>query len=99
MAEGTKAPDAEARGDDGLLDYCLFEQGGRWSMVRHAWNTYRGRHQTKVDTRIGRAARLRIEAVDANGSPPVPVQVDGDPAGTLPALVDTLPNHATLIVP
>jgi diacylglycerol kinase (ATP) len=89
----------EARGDDGLLDFCLFEHGGAWSMVRHLWNTARGRHLDLADTRAGRAARLRIETIDANYSRPVPVQVDGDPAGVLPITVETLPNRAVLIVP
>lgn len=89
----------EARGDDGQLDFCLFQQGGAWSMLRHLWNTVRGRHHEQVDTHVGRASRLRIEAVDAKRSPPVPVQVDGDPAGVLPITVETLPSHATLVVP
>lgn len=89
----------DARADDGLLDYCLFQQGGAWSMVRHLWNTVLGRHRTQTDTHIGRALRLRIETADPKHAEAVHVQVDGDPAGTLPITIESLPNHATLIVP
>ncbi len=89
----------QARGDDGLLDYCLFQQGGAWSGVRHLWNVARGAHHRLPDTHVGRTLQLRIDTVDPALAADVPVQVDGDPAGSLPITVETLPGYAALIVP
>lgn len=40
------------------------------------------------------ASRIRIDS-----DVPVPVQADGDPAGTTPVVIDAVPDAATLIVP
>ena len=85
----------DAVGDDGQLDYCLFERGALRHLPAYACAVARGRHRGRTDCRIGRAAGLRIESDAAD----VPVQVDGDPAGTLPIEVSTCPGRALLIVP
>ncbi len=85
----------DAVGDDGQLDYCLFERGALRHLPAYACAVARGRHRARTDCRIGRAAELRIES-DAED---VPVQVDGDPAGTLPIEVSTCSGRALLIVP
>lgn len=85
----------DAAGDDGLLDYCLFEHGSRRHLLTYAWHVARGSHLRRDDCRVGRAVALRIESDAAD----VPVQIDGDPAGTLPVEVATSPGRATLLVP
>ena len=83
----------QANPGDGLLDVCTLRGAGLWHGLRYAAMIYLGRHQQSADWRTFRTRRLRITA-----SEPVPCQVDGDPAGTLPLEVQVLPGRLTLIV-
>jgi diacylglycerol kinase family enzyme len=66
--------------DDGLLDVCILACRGRMGVLRHAWNVWRQRHVGREGVIYRRARNLRISAGE-----PVPVQLDGDLAGGLPA--------------
>ncbi len=70
------------RGDDGLLDWVLFERPGSVALLGYAWSVWRGRHLARGDVKHGRAARLAISA-----QAQAPIQVDGDPAGTAPVVL------------
>lgn len=83
-----------ADASDGLLDVRLFERPSRRSLLRYAWNVWRGRHESLPDVRSIRAKSLRVEADVA-----VPVQVDGDPAGTTPVEIGVLPAALTVLAP
>jgi len=84
----------EARADDGVLDWLVFERGGLLALAAFSWAVWRGRHLTRSDVRAGRATRLTLDA-----AAPVPVQVDGDPLGTTPVEVEVVPGALTLIAP
>jgi diacylglycerol kinase family enzyme len=83
-----------ARADDGTLDLRLFRRGSAFQMVRYLCNLAVGTHERlwDVDSLTGR--RVRIES-----DVPVPVQVDGDPAGWTPAEICVLPGALTVIAP
>ncbi len=83
----------EARGDDGLLDICLFQRGSWLQGVRYLTGILRGRHQRWPDCRRVMAARIRIES---DGE--VPYQLDGDPGGLLPVDVAIVPARVRLVV-
>lgn len=83
-----------ARGDDGLLDVRLFQRGSAFQMVRYLYNVARGRHECLPDVQSIRAARVRVES-----DRPVPIQMDGDPAGWTPAELRALPGEVEVIVP
>jgi diacylglycerol kinase (ATP) len=86
------APDA--RGDDGLLDLCVFERAGIVNLFRYLYNILRGRREKMRDLHRRLVRRVRLTAADT-----VRVQTDGDPAGCLPATIEVEPGALTLLVP
>jgi diacylglycerol kinase family enzyme len=80
--------------DDGLLDVRIFERPGRGQLLRYSWSLVRSRHEGLPHVRSLRATRIRVES-----AVPVPVQVDGDPAGFTPVEIRVLPAELTVIVP
>lgn len=83
-----------ALGDDGLLDIRVFQQGSAPHMLRYAFEVVRCRHDALADVVCLRARRVRVES-----SLPVPVQVDGDPAGFTPTDITVEPAAARIFVP
>ncbi len=86
------APDALP--DDGWLEVRLFRQGSAFQMLRYFCNLALGRLDRLPDVARRRARVLRIESAEV-----VPVQVDGDPAGVVPAVVEILPGALDVFVP
>jgi len=86
------APDAGA--DDGLLDWVVFQGSGFAATLNYARDVRRGRHRDRADVRCGRAQRLRLTAPE-----PVPLQMDGDAAGTTPVNVEIVPEALRVIIP
>jgi diacylglycerol kinase (ATP) len=82
-----------ARADDGLLDWVAVERGGRLALTRYAWAVARARHAGLAHVRGGRTRRVRLASVD-----PVPVQLDGEPAGFTPVDVEVLPAALAVVV-
>jgi diacylglycerol kinase family enzyme len=75
------APDA--RGDDGLLDWVVFERPGFVPMLGYFFSLVRTKHLARSDVHHGRAKRVHIVAAQ-----PRPVQMDGEAAGTTPVVVE-----------
>ena len=84
----------DADGTDGWLDLRLFQRGSAFQNGRYLFKVLSGNHERLPEVVSLRARRVRLEA-DA----PVPVQIDGDPAGCTPAVVKLLPSALTLYVP
>ncbi len=85
---------ADSSGSDGLLDLRLFERGSMFQMIRYYYKVVLGKHEKLIDVQSRRAKCVRIES-----DVPVPIQVDGDPAGWTPAEVRLLPTALELFVP
>ena len=83
-----------ATGDDGLFDVRLLEQGTAFQMWRYFFNLMCGRLERLPDVKSVTATRVRWES-----DVPVPIQVDGDPAGWTPAEFSILPGAVEIIVP
>jgi diacylglycerol kinase family enzyme len=89
-----------ARGDDGWLDLVVFRDPGPFRALHYLWLVIRGLHLKRpgVEHR-----RVRRAVITATGT--VPVQLDGDPFGTLPAsdlegwAVEVLPAALSVLVP
>lgn len=79
---------------DGLLDLRLFQGGSAFQMVRYFCNLAIGRHERLPDVICRTARFVRIES-----RRPVPLQVDGDPAGMTPAELRVLPGALEMFVP
>ncbi len=76
---------------DGWLDLVVLGELGRLELLRWLPTVYRGRHlaNPKVTTRPGRTIRIAA-------SPPVPVHVDGESAGTTPVRLSVRPGALRL---
>jgi diacylglycerol kinase family enzyme len=83
---------AGADGHDGQFDVRLFRPQSRRELVRDFLQVARGCHESDPRVACFRTTRLRIES-DVS----VPVQVDGDPAGTTPAEIRMLPSALEVI--
>lgn len=84
------APDA--RSDDGLLDYVVFEKPGRFATIGYAMSLLLGRHTARADVHCGKAKHVEITS-----DQPVPIQVDGDAHGFTPIAVNVEPAAMTVI--
>ncbi len=68
----------DAKADDGVLNYVVFEKPGRLRLLNYLRAAAMGRHTRRADVKHGTARTLTLAA-----DQPVPLQTDGDPAGTL----------------
>ena len=85
------APDA--RGDDGLVDWLVFERPGFVPMLSYFLSLVRTKHLARPDVHHGRARRVRITAPE-----PMPVQMDGEAAGMTPVEVEIDARELHVIV-
>jgi diacylglycerol kinase family enzyme len=87
-----------ARGDDGWLDLIVFHKPGPFRALHYLWLVVRGLHLGRPDVEHRRVRRLSISAGER-----VPVQLDGDPGGSLDAdaslTVEVEPAALEVIVP
>lgn len=83
-----------ARGDDAVLDLRLFRRGSAFQMMRYLCNLALGTHERLWDVESLRGRKIRIES-----DVPVPIQVDGDSAGSTPAEICVLPGALEVVVP
>jgi YegS/Rv2252/BmrU family lipid kinase len=83
-----------ARPDDGLLDVCVIPVTGRADALRHFLHAAAGEHLLGEDV-----VYVRGKQIDIESSEPLPVQIDGEPAGHTPVHIDLLPLRVPFIVP
>ncbi|NIS71514.1 MAG: hypothetical protein GTO12_22045, partial [Proteobacteria bacterium] len=83
-----------ARCDSGYLDVCVFPKGTLFALLRYYFAALRGRVSKETDVNYLLGKRIRIESQQ-----PVAVQVDGDPFGTTPVLIDIIPSSVPIIAP
>ena len=84
------APDA--RIDDGLLHWVVFEKPGRARLLAYLTAVLRRRHLRRSDVHHGTARHVRIHS-----DKPVPVQIDGDAAGFTPVSIDIEPRAVAFV--
>jgi diacylglycerol kinase family enzyme len=83
-----------ARGDDGLLDVCVLPCDSRKELVHLFLLAAAGEHVQAEGVVYRKGKHISIDSPS-----PVPVQVDGDPAGFTPVQIDLLPVRLPFIVP
>lgn len=88
-----------AKGDDGLLDLVVFRDAGPLRALHYLWMVFRGLHLRQDGVTHRRVAKATIESAES-----VPVQLDGDPGGTVesgttPWTVEVLPSALNVMVP
>ncbi len=89
-----------ARPDDGRFEVLVFRGRGRSGVVRMFWRALVG-WLLGVDLTLGgldfhEARRVRLTSDDGR---PVSAQVDGDPAGQLPADLEVVPGGVRVLAP
>ncbi len=78
---------------DGRLDLYVFERPGAWNLLRYLRAALFGRQFRLPDCQHRTVAKVRLTS-----AAPVPVQVDGDPGGLLPASFEVVPRALTVVV-
>ncbi len=69
-----------ARDDDGWLDVIVFRKPGPFQALYYLWKVFWGTHLTDSGVFHRRAKRVEVTSQHR-----IPVQIDGDPGGYLPA--------------
>lgn len=85
-------PDASLT--DGQLDVCVVGDLSRFEALRELPGIYEGKHVNNPKVRFYRARWLLIE-----GDEPTRVHLDGEPWGTLPLRIESLPSALEVAVP
>ncbi len=80
--------------DDGKLDVCVFENRGVWTMLRHAWAVWRGKHTQRAGVRYFQTASFTPDLDRV-----FPVELDGELAGQTPVTFSVIPRALRVIVP
>ncbi len=80
--------------DDGMVDLCVYPCNSRRGLLRHIIETASQTHD-----RSGRAIYRKCEQIRIEGVGEVPLEVDGDPGGELPAVCSVLPSAVTFLMP
>jgi diacylglycerol kinase (ATP) len=90
-------PGQPSAGADGQLDLCRFDHGSFWhTLYYYVWLLLR--RADRIATRhVEQLTHFRLEAANTNEQ--VPLQIDGDPAGYLPAEIDIIPGRLNLLIP
>jgi diacylglycerol kinase (ATP) len=83
-----------ATGDDGLLDWLVFEKPGKLRLARYALSVWLNRHLNRSDVQFGRARKIELSCGDS-----VPVEIDGEAAGFAPVTIEVVPAALRVIVP
>ena len=86
------APDA--RQDDGLFDVVLIGDVTKPDFVTTSPKLYSGRYLSHPKVELLRSSSVAISAAE-----PLPLEVDGEPAGTTPARFEVVPSALRLRVP
>jgi YegS/Rv2252/BmrU family lipid kinase len=85
----------EARTDDGLFDVVAVRALGRAALLRRLPLIYRGAHLADPAVRMRRGRVVEAEPLGG----PVPVELDGEPLGRLPARFEVLPGALSILGP
>lgn len=83
-----------AKTDDGLLDIVAVKRWGLWRMISLAAGSLLPGFARRGDLVYVQGRHVRLEPA---GDVPALFQVDGDPAGTIPADIEALPRAGVLL--
>jgi diacylglycerol kinase (ATP) len=84
----------EAKLDDGLLDVCVFENGGYLDVLRYTQGVFRGVHTKFRDVHY-----FQTKELQCNAPATVLFEVDGELAGAAPVRFSVAPRALPVMVP
>ncbi len=84
----------KARMDDGQFDVCVFTRFQRWRLPSYLWALFRGRLAELKGVHYFQTDSLTLTSGER-----VPLELDGDAVGHLPAKVSIQPQALRLVVP
>lgn len=84
----------QAFGDDGLLDMCIVRRQSLLGRLRVILNAFRKRYPLGA-----RVTYEHFKTMTIDSPIPVPIEVDGEPVGMLPAVFRVAPQMLTVVVP
>lgn len=84
----------QARLDDGILDVYVFKGDNLLDALRHIVSVLTGRHHRDPKVETYRARRVEVRT-----DKPLPVHLDGEPAGYTPISITIAPRALRVIVP
>jgi YegS/Rv2252/BmrU family lipid kinase len=85
---------AGGNAEDGWLDLCVFEKQGWIWQLRYLAAVLTRQHRNLPDFQHRRVKRVRLSTREA-----APIQMDGDPGGCLPRMIEVVPAALPLVVP
>jgi YegS/Rv2252/BmrU family lipid kinase len=80
--------------DDGLLDLVVIGDYGRFEVMRKISKVYSGSHLELEHVSSTKARTITVAPVE--GSPPIPIELDGETPGFLPATFEVKPRAISL---
>lgn len=80
--------------DDGLVEVYIFRGGSTLDIFRHFATILLGKHHQNP-----RVEWYRARTVEVKGERPLPVHLDGDPAGYTPVTITVVPKALRVILP
>ena len=83
---------ANARYDDGLLDLCIFQCSSRIELFAHVCRAFLRRHVGHHQVLYRQCKNIHVASPEA-----VPIQIDGDVGGSLPATCSLLAGAARFL--
>ncbi len=86
----------KASPEDGMLDLCCFDATNPWQLLRAGLYSLAGQLPNCPGIRYATGKEIKIDADDAEN---VRIQIDGDPAGTLPVTFRVIAGAAALCAP
>lgn len=84
----------EAHLDDGLFDICVFHHVDSLIMIRMAIESFGPGFSQKQEIIYEKGKSVRFEPIETSD---IPLQIDGDPAGTIPAAFTIEPDAVPVI--
>jgi YegS/Rv2252/BmrU family lipid kinase len=84
----------EARVDDGQFDVVLIGDVSHWDFITTAPKLYKGTYLTHPKVEL-----LRSASVDVDSAVPLPIETDGEVAGTTPARFEIVPRALRVRAP
>jgi YegS/Rv2252/BmrU family lipid kinase len=84
----------EAKADDGLLDLRTFRRGNLFHGLKYLSSVVLRLHRWLQDAAYRQARKIEIDSDE-----PVPIQLDGDPAGNTPVTIEVIPQRLRVFAP